>query len=183
MNIIKLQKIILEPSQIKKALESIIYTILFNRLFIYVKPETVYCYMFDICYSKIKDKKIDDKVEKVIFEIIESYESFENLDISVIFYYTNKKSWLNSKISWEKWIIPININKYEKLFKKTNEIKTIIQSVIEYSDSNYLNIPPILKNENPIDLFDIEISSDKESIGNTALNILKSLSEFSSFKF
>lgn len=178
-----LQKISLEPYQIKKGLESIIHTILFNRLFVKIKPETIDCSLFDISYVKIKDQNIDDKVNKFISELYEQ-DSSNIIDITINFYYINTKSWLNSKILWEKWILPIEINKYEKLFKKTNELKKIIESVISISDSNYLNIPPIIYEEKDInELFDFEYTTDKESVGKSALNILKAFTDLPSFKF
>jgi len=184
MNNHKLEKITLEPYQIKKGLESIIHTILFNRLFVKIKPETIDCSLFDISYVKIKDKNIDNKVNKFIYEVYEQDSSNIIVDITINFYYINNKSWLNSKILWEKWILPIEINKYEKLFKKTNELKKIIESVISISDSNYLNIPPIICEEKDInDLFDFEYTTEKESIGKSALNILKAFTDFPSFKF
>jgi hypothetical protein len=171
--------------QIKNILRAIIHTILFCRILLLTTPEVVDCSIFNLSYVKIKNDKVDQKVEEYINEIydyIENNKSIKLCNINLFLTYINTKSWIRSKISWEEWIVSIQINRYEKLFDKDeNNLSYVIKKILEISDNNY-DIPPIFSssNSNIEDYFDIDY--DKQTFGKTAIGILKSLSkDFPSF--
>lgn len=175
--------------QIKNILRSIIHTILFCRILMPTKPEVVDCSIFNLSYVKIKNDKVDKKVEEYINEIydyIESNKSVKLCDVNLSLNYINTKSWIKSKMTWEEWKISVQINRYEKLFNKDeNNLSYVIKKILDISDNNY-DIPPVFSslsnNLNIEDYFEIDIDYDKQTFGKIAMNIFKSFStDFPSF--
>jgi hypothetical protein len=184
----KLDIITSDLYQIKNILRSLIHTILFCRILISIKPEVVECTIFNLTYVKIKNDKLDKKIEDYINEIydyIDSNKSVKLCNINLFLNYINTKSWLKSKISWEEWSISIQINRLEKMFKDDNTLHYVIKKIIELSDNNY-DIPPIFSSDllSVEDYFEIDIVYDKQTFGKTAMNMLKTFStDFPSFSF
>jgi len=184
----KLDLIYSDLYQLKNILRSIIHSILFCRLLIPTKPEVVDCSIFNLTYVKIRNDKIDKKIEEYINEIYEYIETNKTLklcNVNLFLNYVNTKYWLKSKILWEEWIIPIQLNRYERLFNKDeNNMSNVIKKILEISDNNY-EIPPIFSSNNNLnveDYFEIDVNYDKQTFGKTAINILKSFSaDFPSF--
>ncbi|KAF8930874.1 hypothetical protein EDD21DRAFT_376699 [Dissophora ornata] len=139
---------------LREALQAILHTILFHRVFATIKPKDMD--ILDLTIPTIDDPEVDRLVEEKIAAFIKAADSNPQSkgQIGVMFYEKRtKRAWYgstSSEVCWEQWAITINIvtnvnekDKQRSIKNMEKALSSLFLSILRTVNERKDHIPPI----------------------------------------